>query len=173
MKFDKIVIEGPNNVGKSTLIDGLMKYLGPYGWEVEHTSNVCPNDFKFYDHLLSNDQRIIFDRLHVGEMVYPMIYGRRRKISQNEFEELLDKHDRHTLIVFLDADYELIIHGNANKKEKFDFSEVRREKEFFYELYKFVKVNNSNCIRIKNHYGDDNMKHVKQILEAIGFDIVQ
>ena len=171
--FDKIVIEGPNNVGKSSLIYVLNERLKLYGWEVEHTSNICPNDFDFYDHMLSNNQRIIFDRLHVGEMVYPEIYGRRSKLSQREFETLLDKHDQHTLIVFLDADYELIIHGYANKKENFDLHYTRKEKELFYETYQFIKINNSNCIRIKNHYGEDVAKHVNKILEVIGLDVIQ
>lgn len=173
MKFDKIVIEGPNNVGKSTLISGLMLHLGRFGWQVEHTSQLCPNDFEFYDDLLSNEQPMIFDRLHIGEMVYPEMYDRSANISQNEFEELLEKHEQHTLIVFVDADYEFIICANSNKNEKFNYREVRREKGYFYENYKFIKCNYANCIYLKNHLGDDKLKYVKQILEVIGYDQIQ
>ena len=172
MKFDKIVIEGPNNVGKSTLIDGLMEYLRPLNWEVEHTSQLCPNDFDFYDHVLSNEEPMVFDRLHVGEMVYPEFYNRPGKISRCEFEELLFKHDEHVLHVFVDADYEFIVQANSIKNEKFNFNEVALEKELFYNYYQFIKDNYKNCIRIKNHIGDHKLKAVKMILGVIGYDIV-
>jgi thymidylate kinase len=170
MKFDKIVIEGPNNVGKSSLIEELRKYLN---WEVEHVSSSCPNDFKFYDDLLSCDEPLIFDRLHLGEMVYPEIYNRKNNLSENEFDELCEKHCEHTLTVVLDADFEFIIMANVLKDEHFNYNEVWQEKKGFYNIYEFCKCTFPNCIRLKNHLGKENtIKLCKKILEAIGFDTV-
>ena len=168
MKFDKIVIEGPNNVGKSTLIEELRKYLD---WEVEHVTVLCPNNYSFYDDLLSCEEPLIFDRLHVGEMVYPRVYSRVSNMSQSEFEDLCEKHDDHTLTVILDADFDFIIYANTCKNEKFNYCETWEEKQNFYEEYKFMKTNYKNCIRMKNHRGKENViKLCKKILEAIGYD---
>lgn len=170
MKFDKIVIEGPNNVGKSTLIEELRKHLD---WEVEHVTSLCPNTYDFYDDLLSCDEPLIFDRLHVGEMVYPLVYDRMPKMSQNEFEELCEKHENHTLVVILDADFDFIICATNLKNEVFNYNETWEEKQSFYEQYHFMKNNYKNCVRMKNHRGKENtIRLCKKILEAIGHDEV-
>lgn len=167
MKFDKIVIEGPNNVGKSTLIEELRKYLN---WEVEHVTSNCPNDYKFYDDLLSYEEPLIFDRLYLGEKVYPFIYERECKLSNDEFEKLYKNHKEHTLIVILDADFDFIIVANVSKGEKFNYKEVWKEKKGFYEIFKFCK-NFTNVIRLKNHIGESNTQYIcKKILEAIEYD---
>lgn len=165
MKFDKIVIEGPNNVGKSTLIEALKEHLN---WEVEHVTATCPNDYTFYDDLLSCNEPLIFDRLHLGEMVYPEIYGRQRKLSDEEFDDLCEKHCEHTLIVVMDADFDFIITANSLKNEKFNYNETWQEKKEFYEIYQFCKDGFPNCIRLKNHFGKENInKLLYKILEAL------
>ena len=170
MKFDKIIIEGPNNVGKSTLIEELQKYLH---WEVEHVTSVCPNDYTFYDDLLSCEEPLIFDRLHLGEMVYPEIFNRKQKLSESEFDDICEKHCEHTLTVILDADFDFIITANALKNEKFKYSEVWQEKKGFYDIYTFCKCTYPNVVRLKNHSGKENtIKLCKKILEAIRFDTV-
>lgn len=153
MKFDKIVIEGPNNVGKSTLIQSIRKMFPEY--EVEHVTAICPNDFRFYDSLLSSEEPMIFDRLHLGEMVYPGLYEREPKLNGTELIELCKKHNKHTLIIMMDADYDFMIRACIRKNEEFDFDEVEEEKFRFYEVYKQLEPYKLNLIRIKNHWDED------------------
>lgn len=166
MKYDKIIIEGPNNVGKTTLIENLRQFID---YEREHVTNLCPNDREFCDDLLSSTEPLILDRLHVSEMVYSDIYKRRCKISQDEYEDLCYIHKDHVLIIILDADYDFIIRANALKKEHFDYKTVAAEKRRFYEQYLFLKDNDIPCVRIKNHWNEDLCKIV---LGVIGYDFV-
>lgn len=156
MRFDKIIIEGPNNVGKSTLIKAIQKMFPEY--EVEHVTEKCPNTYDFYDSLLSTEEPMIFDRLHLGEMVYPKLFERESNLNKEEFAELCKNHGKHTLIVLLDADYDFIIRACENKNECFDFKVVEKEKLMFYELgQQMLKMTdwNLNFIKLKNHWDEE------------------
>lgn len=156
MRFDKIVIEGPNNVGKSTLIKAIQKMFPEY--EVEHVTEKCPNDYNFYNSLLSTEEPMIFDRLHLGEMVYPGLFERESNLTGDEFVELCRNHGNHTLIVLLDADYDFIIRACEKKNEYFDFPVVEEEKFRFYELGQQmmnIKGSNLNFIKLKNHWDEE------------------
>lgn len=150
MRYDKIVFEGPNNVGKSTLIEAIQKHLKNY--EIEHVTEKCPNDYDFYNDLLTLEEPMIFDRLHLGEMVYPYIYSRDGKLTDKEFDALLDNHREHVLIILVDADYDFIARSCEKKCEDFDYAVIREEKLRFYNLWKRLQKENVNCIRIKNHW---------------------
>lgn len=166
MKYDKIVFEGPNNVGKSTLIEAIQKRLN--GYEIEHVTEKCPNDYDFYNDLLTSEEPLIFDRLHLGEMVYPYVFSREAKMTEKEFDALLDNHREHTLIIMVDADYDFIVRSCENKNEEFKYSIVREEKLRFYRLWKHLLRENIDCIRIKNHW-DNTAKNitVERMLEKI------
>jgi len=84
-----IIIEGPDNVGKSTQIKLLMKNLIKHPTYTIHFSNVLGisnDESKQFSRILYNDmfhlvdeafkfnRNIIFDRAHLGEYVYSPIY---------------------------------------------------------------------------------------------------
>ena len=156
MRFDKIIIEGPNNVGKSTLIKAIQKMFPEY--EVEHVTEKCPNTYNFYNSLLCTEEPMIFDRLHLGEMVYPGLFEREPNLTGDEFIELFRNHGNHMLIVLLDADYDFIIRACEKKNEYFNFTEVEEEKFRFYELgQQMMKMKgcNLNFIKFKNHWDEE------------------
>ena len=155
MKYDKIVFEGPNNVGKSTLIKELRKYLD---FEVEHVTAICPNDYRFYNDLLSAMEPMIFDRLHLGEMIYPIVYDRDGKLSTEEFDKLLVEHKDRVLIVIVDADYDFMIRAAQSKREFFDYEESKKERSAYYDMWLRLRGMESigvKAIRIKNHWDDE------------------
>lgn len=141
-----IVVEGPNNVGKTTFINTLLDVLPNY--KVEHTSNITPNTYDYYKMCLKMDN-IIYDRLHVGEMIYPLIYKRKCNLSDKEFSKLLN--NKNVIYVFIDADIEFIIKSCTNKGEDFNLDTVYKEKLAFDKYYKLVKSLKSKVVRVHNH----------------------
>lgn len=151
MKYNKIVIEGPNNVGKSTIIKALQK---EFGYQSEHTTGACPNDYKFYSICLDYPEPLIFDRLHVGEMVYPRLFNREPNLTSEEFRHLLQKHNDDVLIVIMDADYDFIVRSCAAKQEKFDLDFVTQERILFYNVWCNMMNEGFNVLRLKNHWDE-------------------
>lgn len=151
MKYNKIIIEGPNNVGKSTIIKALQK---EFGYQSEHTTGACPNDYGFYATCLDYPEPLIFDRLHVGEMVYPQLFNREANLADEEFRQLLKKHNDDVLIVIMDADYDFIIRSCAAKQEKFDLDFVTRERILFYNVWSIMVDEGFNVLRVKNHWDE-------------------
>ena len=150
-----IVVEGPNNVGKTTFINKLLTSLPDY--KVEHTSNKCPNTFDYYKKCLTCFDNIIYDRLHVGEMIYPTLMNRRGNLTSKEFEKLLKIED--VIYVFIDADMEFIIQACSEKNEVFDYGMSIKERVAFNTFSDMLSVKNCNVVKISKHLNfeyDDN-----------------
>lgn len=85
-----IIIEGPDNVGKTTLIQNLKNHFNQYTFQTLHFSAVKHSSieegiaystkqytemFELMQHFIKYDKSgIICDRSHLGEMVYGPIY---------------------------------------------------------------------------------------------------
>lgn len=164
----KIVIEGPNNVGKSTFIKNLLKRDTFKNYEVEHLSHLTPNDYQFHKDLLDLPQDMIFDRFYLGEIIYSEIYGRKPKLTQNKLAELCNQYKDKTIIIVLDADYEFIIRSNKNKNEDFNYEEVKKEKAGFYNIRKFLELKGIEVYYYKNHKeGEEDYNNFIDKIESI------
>lgn len=143
----KIILEGPNNVGKSWLAANLkLKYPQ---FEIEHLSEASPNSIEFYKNLIVNEEYLILDRYALSEIVYSQLYGRPTSVSIEDIFKLVSNDN--TLIIYVDADYDFIIKAYDNKNEEFDYTTVLIEKQLFYNLYNTLLENGINIIRVKNH----------------------
>lgn len=147
----KIIIEGPNNVGKSTFIKKLLERPTFKHYEVEHLSHKTPNDYNFHKDLLDLPQDMIFDRFYLGEVIYSEIYGRKPKLDTNSIIKLGQIYKESSLIIILDADYEFIIQSNINKGESFNYDEVKLEKAGFYNMRKLLESKGLSIYYYKNH----------------------
>ena len=66
--------------GKSTLA----KYLAnKFNLEILHSSSETKNDLDYHIELIEKDN-IVLDRANLGEIVYPLIYGREPKMTLDE-----------------------------------------------------------------------------------------
>ena len=66
--------------GKSTLA----KYLAnKFNLEILHSSSETKNDLDYHIELIEKDN-IVLDRANLGEIVYPLIYGREPKMTWDE-----------------------------------------------------------------------------------------
>lgn len=164
----KIAIEGPNNVGKSTFIKMLKERTSFKDYEVEHLSHLTPNDYKFHDDLLNTDGDMIFDRFFLGELVYPNIYNRESKLNVSDVIKICKNHKDDLIIVSLDADYEFIIQANNNKKEFFNYEEVKKEKSGFKNAVKALKDQKISILSYKNHRVDnDDLEKFIDLVESL------
>ena len=76
----RVIIEGPDGVGKSTLV----KYIqDKYNLNMLHSSSSTKNDFEYHMDLIKDDN-VVCDRCNLGEIVYPTIYGRKAKMNWSE-----------------------------------------------------------------------------------------
>ena len=155
----KIIVEGPNNVGKTSFINKLLETETFQDWRVEHLNGDCPNDYDFYDKILSDKVPTILDRCHLGELVYPKLYNRPGKLSDDECLQLSMKHADHCVYIFVDAEYAFICRSCKNKSEEFDLSFVMEERYQFDNIYCNMLKNRCKAYwltnRVTNGYGSD------------------
>lgn len=76
----RIILEGPDGAGKSTLAN-ILAYK--YGLDICHCTAKDPNDFAFYNESVRKDN-IVWDRHTVGELIYPKIFNRKQNISTED-----------------------------------------------------------------------------------------
>lgn len=92
----KIVLEGPDGVGKSTIAKELAKM---FNCDIVHCTGDDPKDYTFYRVTLKKTN-VIWDRHLIGELVYPQIFDRKPKINKGEAEVILDTNkDVHYFIL--------------------------------------------------------------------------
>lgn len=161
----KIIIEGPNNVGKSTLIKKLLERETFKNYEVEHLSNKTPNTSEFHRDLLNMPQDMIFDRFFIGETVYPHIYDRDPKLTIDDILSMCVDFIGNYIIIILDADFEFIIQSNKNKSEEFNYEEVLKEKIGFYTTRKILEEHKLPVFFYKNH--KDGEKDYEEFISKI------
>lgn len=86
----KIVVEGADGVGKSTLVNKLVEKLN---FPMAHPTDETENTYQYDLELLSSSEDIIIDRLILSEIVYSSVFSRVPLIDMNEFMLLLEEID--------------------------------------------------------------------------------
>lgn len=110
----RIIIEGADGTGKTTLAEQL---ANEFGLGLMHISNKDPNDLDFYYQLLRKDD-VVYDRNLIGEMIYPKIFNRPGKLKEYELDYLMAKaEDLGFKIFVLTADDETLIKRLSQKEE--------------------------------------------------------
>lgn len=126
--YKNIVIDGANNVGKSTLATKLLQRLK--GWKAEHMSVESPRNIEFYNASLDNCERIIFDRHCISEAIYPELTGRASEVSVEQIVTVVNEHPD-TLFIILRADLTFISKAYKNKLEEINWDYITRERQLF------------------------------------------
>jgi thymidylate kinase len=113
-----IIVEGPDGVGKTTFVEGLHKYLEArepwHSHEVIHRGVPWDHPLDEYvEPLISyrpgRRQNVIADRWHVGEWVYPSIFGRKTQADRAVWYYIeMFLQSRGALTVYLDDTDEAI-----------------------------------------------------------------
>ena len=144
-----IVVEGPNNVGKSTFINKLVSTSEVFrNYRIEHVSSKCPNDYNFHETILRNYDDIILDRFYVGETIYPDLYDRVSKITLKDIESLIDSCNRRIVHIFVDADIEFIAQAYKNKNETPNWDMIYKERLLFDNRYYYLDEKGYICLKL-------------------------
>lgn len=152
----KIIIEGIDRCGKSTLINNILKNYGPH--PIIHCSSppkgvVNPGKYQelFFENcfkiLNTNFNDIIFDRCHLGEYIYGPLY---RKTDPNfifDIEELYPNALEDTKLILLCTDDFSIMKDDGLS---FDFSARDREQDLFFEAFEKSKIRNKLILKVND-----------------------
>lgn len=180
-----LIVEGPDNVGKSTLINNLNNYYNKLTMHNLHYSNVKQDNIsevikynkKLYNEMfelmtfeLKNDKTgLIFDRSHLGEIVYGNIYrgysGDYVLDIEKKFNHILDVFENLFLITLVDEPENLI-----SREDGLSFSveldKKQRELELFDLAHISSTIKNKLIINIKNKDAEAVFKEVTEFIDS-------
>ena len=133
-----IYIEGPDATGKTTLAEWLHE---TYGFEVEHLTAESPNTRAYHDMLMLQDKKV-FDRFCLGEIVYSKIYGRVPKMTLDDCVQLLEKAQaqQDIFIVLATSNLEILIKRLIERGELNYLSEIKEQNDEFIKLCYALKA---------------------------------
>jgi len=171
-----IIFEGLDNVGKTTQIMNIIEHFNKNVFHIIHCvglKNQKPEEaikyhkreYKSLFSLMKDTKRnFIFDRMHLGEMVYGKIYRNYEAgyifDIENSYINLIPKL---YLIVLVDEP-----EGALKREDGLSFSKVKKtkqyEKERFELAFKKSKIKNKILINIKDK---DEKKVFKEILKFL------
>jgi hypothetical protein len=177
----KFLIDGIDRLGKSTLSQSILNELGyhlmihydkpkvlPY-----YTQALSPNQARYqYQYecnvnmfrLLKSDVPVIFDRTHLGELVYAPIYrGYSGEYVYDMEVDLMDEKpftgkDNIRLILLTTSNFDIV----TDDGQSFDFTKKELEQQMFVDA--FNKSNLADKVLIDVHNGHGGFKSQQEIL---------
>lgn len=139
----RIILEGCDGTGKSTLAKKLQQH---YGIDYVHVTRGDPTTFGFYFNTLDK-VKIVWDRHFIGEMIYPAVFGRMQRLTQRDFEILLDKaRVENVVILVLTVDPQQLMINN----DRPEYEEVKKNLNMIND--KFVTIANIYQIPVINTF---------------------
>lgn len=147
----RIIVDGPNNVGKSTFISTMNKYLNLEEVKCSDHSKISRD---YFINVL-NKNNVILDRGPISELVYSNIYNREFNLTVSDIDTILSRcmSNKDDLYIILLSDKKTL-HNNYSLKGEKDFYE-NNDKFIKQELNLFLKYGTSfNCYVIENYTFD-------------------
>lgn len=125
-----IILEGPDAVGKTTLAE---KLKNKYNMNIIHSTSKTRNDLNYHIDLLDYQNNTVFDRFHIGELVYPEIYNRSSCLSLDDFnlinKRIIDNQD--VLVVFYTSDLSILKDRLIKRGELNYLDEIEQQNKLF------------------------------------------
>ena len=144
LRQTNIYLDGPEATGKTTLAK-MLEYELHFNYT--HLDNSCPNT-KEYHELLMLQNRSVFDRFCLSEVVYSKIYNRVPKLS---FEDCLSIINGATpgndLFIILYTSDISILKDRLKRRKEYEFlDEIDRQNKEFITLCNAIK--SSGCLTL-------------------------
>lgn len=161
----RVCIEGPNGSGKSTLIDHLKN---KYALTYYHSNNKTENTLEYHQKLIENDN-VICDRFNLGEIIYPVIYGRQTKMKYQEHETLFKQLNemKAMFIIFVDSNGKTLhdrLFSRGDEPEVLQNSEI--ENDLFIAVKDYLEKKYKDMIIVVDiDKVKDQIKYIEDIIE--------
>lgn len=181
-----IIIEGPDNVGKTTLIQNIKNAYKDYTFHTLHYSNVKQDSaeaVQFYSTKMYNEMfeimfnqtrysksGIICDRSHLGELVYGPIYrnytGEYVLDIEKNYSHIQSIWDNLILITLVD-DPENLIARDDGLSFSTDLPKKKVEIANFLEATFQSHIKHKKVINIKDHNAEQAIEAVIKYIEGL------
>lgn len=136
----KILIEGPDCSGKSTLVDRLKNSLV---WDAKHLHHQAGDQFSRYLREYALADKLIFDRGHISEMVYGQLWRGGRPFNKKEYQILNDLIKEKFILVYVCSKIDVLEkrYQERNYAQQIKLSELKKSKKLFdQELANFEPI---------------------------------
>lgn len=137
----RIIIEGPDASGKTQTANTILEKYN-FNKIIKYSSEDV-NNFDYYNTFLSPEfDKVIFDRFHISEMVYPEIYHREPKLSFKDFCNLNNKiiSNNDLVIFFYTSDIEILKNRLIDRKELNYLEEIEQQNKVFMKYAYIINV---------------------------------
>lgn len=154
--ISKIIVEGADQQGKTTLCNFLAKELG---WNIVHYAKPEKNFDFGYGYAIPDST--ISDRNFISERVYSRI---RQEKSKVEMQAIKDIFGVDTLVIIVDRGDSFIF--DDSRPEMYSEVQIKKAMRFYRDEYDMLKMNkiyfNPNCVGTKYGYSmEDLVKYIK------------
>lgn len=130
------IVSGMDAVGKSYLCDKLVK---KYGLNVIHSTAKTSNTLEYHINLLDYHDNTFFDRFHTGERIFPFIYGREPKLTQEEFDlvtkRIIDNNDMYIIMYSSDPE---VIKKRLEERGEDTAWEIEEQTKYYMNIAAYV-----------------------------------
>ena len=138
MKISKIIVEGPDCSGKSTLVERLKNKLK---WDSKSLHHKEGNQFQRYLHEYAFADNVVFDRSHISEEVYGTLWrgGSSFMKSEKEILDCLIKYN--SIIIFACPPLDVMKERYKLKgfEQQISIEELEKSRELFLKNMGRVK----------------------------------
>lgn len=174
MKKLKVIIEGPDNVGKSTLIRHIIKEYKMPVLSLHYYSNPDKEQpvlwgKKQYHHMFkifAQNDYVISDRAHLGELVYPKMYGGYDGTYVKELENFYNTDD--IFLLTLIDDPKNLIDREDGESFSVDYHDKKQEIDLFIEAHEASGIKNKMMINIKDYNEEQVKEKVLNFTDKMG-----
>lgn len=141
----RIIIEGVDGAGKTTIAK---LYANEYGLDYCHCTQYDPADYDFYKNTARKDN-VVWDRHTIGELIYPIVFGRNMQISPEDARLALSyARELGAKIFVLTADLNviadrLIKRGGEDPKILENLAYIDEQFKFFADQYHIPVIDTS------------------------------
>lgn len=138
-KYRKVIVEGPDCSGKSTLVERLKNTLR---WDSKYLRHADGNQFFRYLKEYSHQEAIVFDRSHFSEEVYSMLWRGGSPFNEKEKRILDEVCDMHGLIIFCIPSLEDMKSRFTSRgfEQQITLDELEKSRELFIKQAKSAHI---------------------------------